>query len=1551
MKPKSSLHVIQGMQKDPSKSKLSKEFAFDAKNIRITAREDNSLLSVTNEKGNKFEKSINGNYVGHCIINNQLVLFTTTETTDGIFLYDSELSQILLYSGNLNFSVDNPLETLGVYENEDIQKVYWVDDINQPRVINIKAPENIRSKWLDSSFDFIPELALQESVSVEAISKSSLFAPGVIQYAFSYYNKYGQESNIFDVTPLCYLAYNNRGANPEEIIKDRAFKIKINNLDTIFDYIRIYSIHRTSLNSTPTVKRIIDLPISISEETTEIKESVLSYNIANNYTIGYYSTDFKYDSLPIDNIKYIETIVGNITETKYSFAKSSTPVDYNNQYLILYDENAVEKERIKVIGTTFYIITEKAILPGSNKEIIKRTLTTKDTNTTFIIIKIQYNNTIPSIEYIDNGTLGETIDPTQLLYIGGEDIIAGTITQKDNTLFLGNIKLNKLSISQNIKNNIRNTVITPQRRYLNINTEKELLYPSDYTSVNEDSYYRAGEHYRVGIQFQHKSGKWSEPIYITDYTTGLNQRPTVSYGQLSIPSFSYYIDKNISSELISSGYKKMRGLVVFPEKHESKVLAQGMLCPTVFNTKNRKENNPYSQSSWFLRPNIPIQITENYFDKNNGEGLDYESNLQSINKGSSVEFRHGKSIITGANRGSEIQNNTEYKIDQSILNFYSPEFLDEYINLIKLNNIQFRIVGIINFTSNYGDIDIITKTPNRASSARGFIHYTSSNLDSGDTSLISGLYYNDGDVSLSVPIDDRYYMVYPWHKSGSLNNDSASKAQDKSRTQSAILEKKKISNIKFSKFNTWIDISNMWKSFGGNKITSLANGISNIEYFNSDQIALSKIKSNIKDVEYNYYGNIDSLLTNEDSYNLYYGSSYGDKELLEDKDAYGEPVRIKYKTSPHLVFKLNNSYYGDEIVLPNIDNVNSVNGNSITETEETIPEYIGEEVKFVFVDPKDPEEGDLWIKEEIVYYNYYPNIPEDSIKDNINSPFNIIRVLKYDNSKWVDYYQSYSKDKSKKVYIKKDDYTVDVYYFDGRRIVGDGDGNANYKYALVWEFDKTINIIPTEKEELTVVQDTLNITQPKYPYLYLVEFYNDSIKNAFGGTSEDALKNNLWIPASDSIPLSNNTLTYKYGDTRYQRYDCLKTYAFTPEDENQVVEIASFMCETRVNMLGRYDKNIGNLSNLNADPTNFNLFNPVYSQKDNFFNYRILDSDIYKLDKFTNTITWSKEKHVGEEVDTWTNITMASTLDLDGTKGKVNKLITFKDHIFAFQDKGISNILFNSRVQIPVSDGVPIEISNGMKVEGNRYISDNIGCQNKNSILTTPSGVYFLDSETSSIYLLADGITNLSNNKGFSIWTKEVAKDSSFRTFYDKNNQDVYFTTEDYCLGYSEKLGQFISFYDYNDVSLMFNLNSDFYSIKNGEIYKHYAGKYNMFYGQPKPYSVTIISNDNPYTDKIFNTVEYIADLIPEKGNKSPFDTLKVWNEYQEGESTLVFNAYTPSSLKRKFRIWRANIPRDKINKLDRMRNPWLYIKLSNEKNLSDMRRMELHDIMVHYFE
>lgn len=1516
MTPKATSHVIQGMQKDTSKSKLGKEFAFDAKNIRITAREDNSLLTVTNEKGNEKLIDLSGYYLGHCVLNNQLVLFTTTpneEKKDHIFLYDSNFVQTPLYDGNLNFNLDNPLETLGVYENERIQKVYWVDSINQPRVINIKASEEIKLKWSDSSFDFIPELALQESVSVEAISNSSMFAPGVIQYAFSYYNKYGQESCIFNVSPLCFINHNNRGGSPEEIVKSRSFKIILSNIDTNFEYVRLYSIHRTSLNGTPTVKRIIDLPTSKIKTKTTIEKSTNSY-------IGSANLKFKLRKdvvLPPESIDYNDRLLSSIysegspnytvKETTYIKETIISFLDPNFNLYNIVDEQV----NIDGIITDVFLSTEIPFT-FTIRENKKDKATSYIINSTKeFIVSYELENKTNSIEYIDSGNLGDTIDPSLLLYIGGEDIIAGTITQKDNTLFLGNIEFKQLSIPQELKDKIHNLNIGFDTK--NISDDNSSLYSSNDFSI-DSSYFKTREHYRIGLQFQYKTGKWSEPIFLNDKT----QVNTPSYDEdkkeWNLPVFSVLIPDDIKKSLKDLGFYRARGLVVFPDTNYSKVLTQGILCPTVYQSDARESNKPHSQASWFARPNYNEELETSW------ENINETSDR--ARKGALVEFRHGFETLIKGNRGAEIRGSNKFVIDQSFLNLYSPEIEMGYIGDITNKDVEMRIVGIANFTSNYSDLDILTST-----TGGKFERLNVQSADNGGIGLCASCTYMD-DTGDTVD----FYLVYPWDHEGSLLNSEE-------ETDKAILLKKRLSNIKYSKYNTWFNKDLIWKSSGGN---SSANGISNIELFNSTNVELSKIKDN-KEV-LNYYGNIDTLLTGTKNFAVYVATSdpYGSMRSDTNVIPYC-PIRMKYKTAPHFVFKLNKYLNSDkEIILPSINSINKV-GYTPSKDNIDFSEY-GVQVKYEVysvwsnvtgneppVYPIDAVVGDL-----CVHYSRYEE--QTSYMDYYYESTSIYIEQLNDEGKWVNYTDT------DKAYILKGKNVIDVFE------------RHPYSGWIVHE-NQTVTSSPID---VTVIQDNIDISSLPYPYLFIAEFYNNekSIVNAFGGTSEEAIKNNLWFPASPPYQLDNtNRVKYTYGDTRYQRYDCLKTYAYTPEDSNQIVEIISFMCECRINLTGRYDKNIGNLSNLNADPTNFNLFNPVYSQKNNFFNYRILDSDMYKLDKFTNTITWSKEKFVGEDVDTWTNITMANTVDLDGTKGKVNKLITFKDQIFAFQDKGVSNILFNSRVQIPVSDGVPIEITNGYKVDGYRYISDSIGCQNKNSIIATSSGVYFLDSESNGIYLLADGLTNLSTNKGFDIWTKEVSKDPSFKSFYDKNERDVYFITKDYCLGYSEKLGQFTSFYDYTDVETMFNIGTGFYSIKSDSegdqsIYQHSVGNYNEFYGEIKPYHLTIISNEDPQVDKVFTNLDYRADFF-DSNNKylenESFDTLEVWNEYQSGKETLKYSKFRPSNLKKKFRIWSANIPRDKKNKLDRMRNPWLHIKLS--KNNPGTSKMELHDIVVKYLE
>lgn len=1467
MTPKTSSHIIKGMQKDTSKSKLSKEFAFDAKNIRITAREDGTLLSITNEKGNVEISSIRGNYLGHCVLNSQVVFFFQRKDENGsifdyIALYsnynedDEKFDIEFLYDGskkgNLNFNLNYPIEALGVYENEDIQKVYWVDGLNQPRVINIKASEEVKSNWKDTSFDFVPSLELKDEVVIYKDSaQNSSFHSGIIQYAFTYCNRYLQESNIFNVSDLCYISNIDRGGSPEEVITDLAFRCVLTKLDTSFEYVKIYSIFRTSLNATPTVKRVTQL------------------------------------SIPKDS---------------------------------------------------------------------------------------------GSIEFIDNGTIGEVIDPTILLYIGGEDIIANTITSKDRTLFLGNFKLNRTTPTldskeigtYNISTLLRDT---PDSNSINNSGN---FYNSYYqNNVVNTTTFKCGEHYRLGVQFQHKTGKWSDPVFISDYTVDSFSRPNNRDGIYSVPYLKLTLDGDIVDYAKGLGYKRIRGVVVNPEFTDRKIIAQGMLCPTVFRPKDRDQGVPYAQSSWFIRPNFLVDPS-NDFNKS--------KDIRSRYMGSSpIEFRHQRKLV-GEISSYDKQLDTEsidytiygetknrlseeFRVDQSLLTFHSPdiEFTDINQDLLDNSSIKLKIVGLINFTASSGDLRIQVDN----NTTMGTIMLENINIPTessyANESLTSGYFYSyDRYGATGDGFEYDTYInaeVSPWQRSGSL----AGASSEGEEIPPLNLRVKKLSNLKFSQFNTWFSKDNeIWYAHKGSKSNrnkNYENGISEIKLFhNNNAVELIKIKD-ISNNTYNYYGNVDTAIMDTSvpsvgqfvfyNYdNNYEGEKKEDEAILANSSIKNiNPTIIRYKSSPHCVFKLNNTTNNYPVILPSLNGTN-INNVKISSPEE---EY---KPKGIYINYF----GSGLPSEEVTEASYGETYLQRKLPNIHNYEVNIL--WKFNGASWVEEILSpFQRDFV--YYIKYDVY--DGTQYDYYKVEHKGAWGLTLSFTETVENSKFPNNIYQggiyHKNTITGKDTVVD-----FPFLYLAELYkeDEDISNPFGGETKEALNNNLWIPSSSPQLLELNkdgqiSIDFIHGDTWYQRYDCLKTYAYSPEDINQVIEIASFMCETRVNMLGRYDKNIGNLSNLNADPTNFNLFNPVYSQKDNFFNYRILDSDMYKLNNFPNSITWSKEKHLGEDVDTWTNITIANTLDLDGTKGKVNKLVTFNEQIFAFQDKGISNILFNSRVQIPVSDGVPIEITNGYKVEGSRYISTELGCQNKYSIQVTSSGIYFLDSESGGIYLLGgEGLTNLSTNKGFDIWTKEVAYDPTFKTFYDKNNKDVYFVTKDYCLGYSEKLEQFTSFYDYNEVDTMFNVNSNFFTVKAPPhinspfplIWVQFKGEYNKIFGQERPYSITYIENDEPLIDKVFTNIEYRADAFNSENSYLPnesFDTIEVWNEYQKGKDRLKFEKYIPSNLKKKFRIWRANIPRDSYHRMDRMRNPWLFIKLSKENPKNE--RIELHDMTVQYFE
>lgn len=1495
MEKKKVQYVIQGMQRDLSVSKFNPNFAYSNLNIRITARGDkNTLLSVTNEKGNAQipidgsgveNNTLKGKYVGYCVISKYVVIFTAQDSISRIYrlnLNGSAFAATLLYEGNLGLNELNPVETLASYENEDIQKVYWLDGEHQPRVINISPSQDSKiPTYTDTSFDFVTKLKLKETVNISRIeSGGGIFPAGVLQYAFTYFNTYGQESNIFYQSTLFYTSYTDRGGSPEDKVSN-AFSITIGNIDTSFDYVRIYSIMRTSIDATPTVKRIVDIPIT----------------------------------------------------------QSTTRVVYT------------------------------------------------DTNTT-----------------------GSVEDPTMLLYIGGETIIANTFTSKDNTLFLGNIKLTRQEIGEDLANLIKPKDDVLELGFIGKTVPLSLEDGTYYTYDNqlkrkasEITTFKAFETYRIGLQFQHESGRWSEVVFVDDAANTVYPSYTLYKLQLAQGFIDIFSDNGVNTiiaPLVEKGYKKVRAVVVFPSLNERDTICQGIICPTVYNVGDRHDGTPFSQSSWFARPNLLKEFVDQTVIESGTVNRKIEASNEptqtnwtgNILDGYIAEFRHSKPIpsdlffngeIRGLNTPPEspyidsssssssswiADNQQYYFIDQSIMTLHSPEIeMSEDLYTIDLQGAQLRIVGKVLLTATATDVSLTTSNAPYNTTIGGLRKRNIGTLNvskEGARGLLSFPFWED--ALYPDHNSNTFFITYPWNSNGSVGNDGDTSS---GRVTTSRLDKKKMSNLRFSLSTKYY--ASPWSTYVEGDI--YRTGIANPQLFTSNEQEFIRVEGPNSQT-FNYYGNVDKLLTFPESYNVISVNNYtfeAGTPIYNDTYRYtsnvsnvwatlSDPVSIKYKSAPHAVFAFNKTLNGDQVIAPtgSIDDTiyNKIQGYAPTE----IPFWEASnanstELQYAQANaPALPVDDDYWL-----------NTSES-------------KIYHYLAGKWIPIEYS--------VVLKAPIY----YYFT--------EGSTTTYYRIGNDNLAT----PVDKSGIYQTSLPFDAEDEGYGFFWLAELYRPNVINKFGGTTKEAIENNLWLPAGEPVdlcddngdPLTGLRILFTEGDTYFQRYDCLKTYPYTLEDQNSVADIVSFMCETRVNIDGRYDKNRGQKSNLVMTPTNFNLTNPVYSQLNSFFNYRVLNYDRDTLDRFANVVTWTKTKTYGELTDPWTNITLASTLDMDGDKGEVRALRRFNNELYCFQDKGIAKILFNSRVQIPTSDGVPIEISNSYKVDGKIYITQDIGTINKWSIASTPSGLYFLDNLTNGIYYFnGEQFVNMADKLGFRTWIDQNnslvewnPKDfGNYISFYDVANSDLYFVghgsiknvlsdqlsaeantsvnNPDNCLGYSELLGQFTSFYSYNDVPCMFNLGGNFYHVKNGQIWQQNAGEYNKFFGVNKPYDIQLIINPEEPNDKIFNNIEYRAaswDSEDNYINYSGFNRLDISNEYQYGQSVFEkqYNPLIKFPLQKKFMIWRAIIPRNNAgtlgNNLDRLRDTWCRLVLSHDQSIATEDttnlRTELHDIITYYF-
>lgn len=518
MQQKSFILKNLGMQRDRSISKPGESAAYENRNIRITQSDNDTTLSVANERGNRKldSLSLEGTLVGYGVLNSYVILFTADDDISRIYRVEysaDEFKSVLVFSGNLDFDTSHPIETIMDYESDDIQKVYWIDGKNVLRFLNF-SDAYLNSHLKGGSLYWNPVFSFSEdttwfdstrqsnaipSVVISKDSGGNTRANGVAQYFITCYNKNGQQTGILYSSPLVYLSPEGHGGAADGTNTSRV-TFSMSGLDSTFDYVRLYRIVRTSLDA------------SVSAA----------------------------------------------------------------------------------------IVGESSISDG--------------------IVTI-----------VDDGAHDETVDPSSFLYLGSQDVVAGTMAQKDGTLFLGNLKSVGNSGIDSIEDEVKSSafVLSSERFEYGKDWESAIVefrrsssrditaadchipyiyadgyYPYEsqlkYTN-SQISTFKGGEKYRFALRFIRSNGTMSKPFWIGDkvnpYYPRMRSDSTVAraVAVCTIPD-------SIVHAATNAGFCSVQLMIAMATYADRSVQAQGIVSPTVFNLYSRYLGQCFSQSSWMFRP-------------------------------------------------------------------------------------------------------------------------------------------------------------------------------------------------------------------------------------------------------------------------------------------------------------------------------------------------------------------------------------------------------------------------------------------------------------------------------------------------------------------------------------------------------------------------------------------------------------------------------------------------------------------------------------------------------------------------------------------------------------------------------------------------------------------------------------------------------------------------------------------------------------------------------------------------------------------------------------
>lgn len=1454
---KNVLMTYKGMNQDISQSKFSNEFYFEGKNIRILATDSQSSASITNDKGNELvltiptpvidydlkkiqygssvlnyttndinklspNQSQTQNLISHAVCKDSIVLFTTDNNGfDCIWNLDKQFNIKLLYLRNLNFSTNNPIQAISNYENNLIEKIYWVDGKSQMRFLNINQSvlNGDNEELIDIESSLINVVGDFKFIQPKIIAKEQggTHTAGMIQYAYVLYRVNGATTKLSPLSELVSLDKGPDGGGKVNEIVSFYPVVNIPIIDEDYTNIKLYSIKYTSYNELPEIKLILDK------------------NIQNEKEITHYDTG---------------SFISTISLDEFTFLGSNTiyiPKHINSKFNRLFSANYQEKNFNVDIDTRAYSFAE-------------------NTDSVYLHSNLSYDSSTDTI-------------------LGDDDFLLNSTT-------INNVPKKHNCLNKNFdiyKYQINSSVLGGTGKYLSweLNRSQIGITANDISlNQSEGKFFKDREIYRLGIQFYNKKAQISLPKWITDFKTnvlGIESNLNGYYANLKIKFNSdFYVWLNTSSNFLDEtgnydedlkpvGFKLLRAERTLNDRS---VICQGMLNSSyvIRNTSQQYNDsfinptdvvqrtiyNNHPKVPSFVRPFdgsvAPLKGMFNYAkvdDKLTPHPSEGGSTRPPMGSPFYGTYRNnGRAEIFNSVASSD-HRSVVYQFNQ-LIQMYSPDITFNTIQ--KLENTDLNVLGILlnSYNAFWGKlINSNTREVSNEGKIRGAITPYTNNFNTTYT-LPDGTPY---DPLNPPPIPTT--AEYATYVDGLIADHNTTYGANASQVPLYIPTYEEY-------------VQNQSATFEGLTGEGLEQTLGPIKTFNSwgiigPQGNGKNFRTASFQPQYQFYREFKGLFKYSNNHLKY--------------DIYGNPLLVDLGVS-RTIYNKNNDF---------------------------------------------------------TFYNTYQILNTDTGENSDDSPNWRVKEVNSWGSKCA--ILALGGDNENTISRK----TLDNIFLDVTGLT----------------FNPLTDILPNNDGNSVLISElTLNKSS-----IYLGLLY--------GGNDYESRKRTNYIEIGEYqnfIFNVNNELEYfckNPGDTFVSDFKFTKMVKTNTETYDlqipQYTEIVNIRTESTIDLKNRSDYSVEDWdSRFQPKYEEYQNYNKVYSQEPNLFIRKDVDYNFKAVSQFENGIIASQVKIPGEFIDSWLSYQPNEVMYLDGKHGSINCLHSFKDEIYALQDRAIAQLSINPRVQVQGNDGVAIQLGTGQVLDRYQYLSTMSGTLNKWSVVNSPNAFYYYDTLNKTLNLVINELSDIKGLHSFFInnTSKDLEQDNPLLnkgvvSTYDYLNNEIIFTflqnNNNFTVVYNELSQTFTSFYDFtpnqyiSTGNLLLSVNSQ--NNLNHEIYQHSIGEYNKYYNKYYDSFIVMNLNPEPYFDCVFTNINYKSEVYINNIDQpeSTLTNIQAFNDYQSTLLTPLINGRN-GNLRRKFRDWNAEIPRDGRN---RIRGPWIKLKLNFQNNTN--KKLILHDVIVQY--